>query len=62
MRREILLRQIERRFGPLAKTHRERIAAAGLEELDAWLDSMPDAGSAAEALRAVPERINGAEA
>ena len=58
---QILLRQIQRRFGPLSAAHRERIAAGTLEDLNAWVDSVLDADSASEVLRAGPERVNGVE-
>lgn len=38
-----LLRQLERRFGPLPQSVRERVAAAGLDQLDLWLDRVLDA-------------------
>ena len=40
-----LTRLLERRFGPLPATARDRIAAAGPGELDAWLDRVLDADS-----------------
>ena len=45
---EILTRIMERRFGPLSSTVRDRIAAAGPDELDAWLDRVLDADSPEE--------------
>ena len=42
---EGLTRLLERRFGPLPATARDRIAAAGPGELDAWLDRVLDADS-----------------
>ena len=35
---EVLMRLMERRFGPLSRTVRDRIAGAGPDELDAWFD------------------------
>ena len=43
-----LTRIMERRFGPLSSTVRDRIAAAGPDELDAWLDRVLDADSPEE--------------
>ena len=40
-----LARLLERRFGPLPRSARDRIAAAPLEQLDAWLDGVFDARS-----------------
>ena len=40
-----LTRLLERRFGPLPAPARDRIAAAGPVELDAWLDRILDADS-----------------
>ncbi len=40
---DVLTRLLERRFGPLPPTARDRIAAAGPGELDAWLDRVLDA-------------------
>ena len=40
-----LLRLLERRFGPLPEWARERVSAASLEQLDAWLDGVLDARS-----------------
>ncbi len=45
-----LTRLLERRFGPLPRTVRERVAAAELDELDAWLDRILDADSLAAVL------------
>ena len=45
---EGLTRIMERRFGPLSSTVRDRIAAAGPDELDAWLDRVLDADSPEE--------------
>ena len=42
---EGLTRLLERRFGPLPGTARDRIAAAGPGELDSWLDRVLDADS-----------------
>ena len=42
-----LTRLLERRFGPLPRTVRERVAAADPGELDAWLDRILDADSLA---------------
>ena len=41
---EVLMRLMERRFGPLSRTVRDRIAGAGPDELDAWSDRILDAG------------------
>ena len=43
-----LTRLLERRFGPLPPRIRDRIAAGGLDALDAWLDRTLDAGSLEE--------------
>ena len=40
-----LARLLERRFGPLPRSARDRIAAAPLEQLDAWLGGVFDARS-----------------
>ena len=40
-----LLRLLERRFGPLPEWARERVSAASVEQLDAWLDGVLDARS-----------------
>ena len=40
---ESLTRLMERRFGPLSRTVRDRIAVAGPDELDAWFDRILDA-------------------
>ena len=40
---EVLMRLMERRFGPLSRTVRDRIAGAGPDELDAWFDRILDA-------------------
>ncbi len=40
---ETLARLIERRFGPPPDEVRSRIAGAGLEQLDRWLDAVLDA-------------------
>ena len=40
-----LLRLLERRFGSLPEWARERVSAASLEQLDAWLDGVLDARS-----------------
>ncbi len=42
---EGLTRLLERRFGPLPATARDRLAAAGPGELDSWLDRVLDADS-----------------
>ena len=41
---EVLMRLMERRFGPLSRTVRDRISGAGPDELDAWSDRILDAG------------------
>ena len=41
---EVLMRLMERRFGPLSRMVRDRIAGAGPDELDAWSDRILDAG------------------
>lgn len=38
-----LLRQLERRFGPVSSSVHERVTAAGLDVLDRWLDRVLDA-------------------
>jgi len=40
---ETLVRQLERRFGPLAADARGRVATAGVADIDAWLDAVIDA-------------------
>ncbi len=40
---ETLARLLERRFGPPPDEVRSRIAGAGLEQLDRWLDAVLDA-------------------
>ena len=40
---ETLTRQLERRFGPLPRQERARIAAAELGQIEAWLDAVLDA-------------------
>jgi len=40
---ETLVRQLERRFGPLDADRRGRVAAAGLAEINAWFDAAIDA-------------------
>ena len=40
---EGLTRIMERRFGPLSRTVRDRIAGADPDELDAWFDRVLDA-------------------
>ena len=40
-----LTRLLERRFGPLPRPVRDRIAAASLKQLDTWLDAILDAPS-----------------
>ena len=40
---EGLTRIIERRFGPLSQTVRDRITLAGSDELDTWFDRVLDA-------------------
>ncbi|MBF0296202.1 MAG: DUF4351 domain-containing protein, partial [Magnetococcales bacterium] len=42
---EILLRQMQRRFGAVPDDIRQRVASAQPEELDAWIDSIFDADS-----------------
>ena len=42
-RAETLVRQLERRFGPLSRKIRRRIDGADIAELDAWLDGVIDA-------------------
>jgi hypothetical protein len=40
-----LLRFLEQRFGPVPAPIRERVFAAGIEDLDRWVDAMPTAAS-----------------
>ena len=40
---EVLTRIMERRFGPLSRTVRDRIAVGDPDEFDAWSDRIPDA-------------------
>ena len=42
---EGLTRILERRFGPLSRTVRDRIAGADPDELDAWFDRVLDANN-----------------
>ena len=44
-RQQTLLRQLQRRFGPLPEQHTQRVLAAGTAELDRWLDRILDAAS-----------------
>ena len=41
----LLERQLTRRFGPLSRTARNKLARASIEQLDAWSDALPDAQS-----------------
>ena len=43
--RRILQRQMQRRFGDLSAEDQTRIQSATMPELDAWTDSVLDAGS-----------------
>lgn len=47
----VLLRQLERRFGPLPESLHERVAHAGETELLAWSDRVLDAGSLDDVFR-----------
>ena len=40
-----LLRLLQRRFGPVPRRLRDRIAAADVGQVDAWLDAVLDAPS-----------------
>ena len=44
-RAELLMRLLERRFGPLPRTVKDRIAAAGPDTLELWGDRVLDAAS-----------------
>lgn len=44
----VLERQLARRFGPLSKTSRSRLAKASLEQLQAWSEALPEAQSLKE--------------
>jgi len=41
----VLERQLTRRFGPLSKTARAKLAKASLAQLEAWSDLLPEAQS-----------------
>jgi len=45
-----LLRQLEKRFGPVPPRARELVSQATVEQLDAWLDRVIDAGSLEDVL------------
>lgn len=42
---ETLIRLLQRRFGPLAQSRREQIAAASVEQIDQWTDRLLDAAN-----------------
>ena len=46
--RTALLRQLRRRFGELDADTEERVANAGVEQLNQWLDNVLDARTLAE--------------
>ena len=41
-RSEVLLRQMARRFGPIANTYRQRVMDGSMAEMDAWADGLID--------------------
>jgi hypothetical protein len=43
--RTTLIRQLTRRFGPLPQSVEARVAGAGAEDLERWLDRILDAAS-----------------
>ena len=45
---ETLIRLLQRRFGPLAQSRREQIAAASVEQIDQWTDRLLDVASCDE--------------
>ena len=51
---ELLLRQLELRFGALPEVARERVGVASSAELEAWAEAVLTADSLDEVLRAVP--------
>ena len=51
---KILLRLLERRFGPLPSSARSRVAKASADELDVWADQVLDASSLEEMFGAPP--------
>ena len=40
---ETLMRLMERRFGPVPRKHRQRIAAAKIDQIEEWFDAAIDA-------------------
>ncbi len=42
-RRDLVARQLTRRFGPLHPAVAERLAAAGADDLDRWAERLLDA-------------------
>jgi predicted transposase YdaD len=50
---ETLLRLLERRFHDVPETYRAQVLAAGVEQLDAWIDAVLDAPSV-DAIFVVP--------
>ena len=50
--RGMFIRLLQKRFGPLSDTHRDRIQRATSAEIDAWSGRLFDASSAAEVLGA----------
>ncbi len=47
----LLLRQLERRFGPLPEAVRERVVGADTEILEVWADRVLESGTLAEVLK-----------
>lgn len=47
----LLERQLTRRFGPLPKTARSKLAKASLAQLETWSDALPDAASLKDVLK-----------
>lgn len=50
-KQQLLIRQLETRFGPLDEVTRERLKVASGQELDTWAERVLDAPSLAEVLR-----------
>ena len=50
---QVLLRLLEKRFGPTSESERSRVEAATLEEFDGFFDRLLDAASVDEVLRGV---------
>ena len=50
-KQQLLIRQLETRFGPLDEVTRERLKVASGQELDTWAERVLDAPSLVEVLR-----------